>query len=73
MRVTIISDASFCPNTKAAGYGGWVVCNRGNNANGGPLRGAPDKLSEILYAFQFPLGWIDRPLMWLSFIWNDFQ
>lgn len=42
MRVTIISDASFCPNTKAAGYGGWVVCNRGNNANGGPLRGAPD-------------------------------
>lgn len=42
MRVTIISDASFCPNTKAAGYGGWVVCDRGNNANGGPLRGAPN-------------------------------
>lgn len=41
MRVTIISDASFCPNTKAAGYGGWVVCDRGNNASGGPLNGAP--------------------------------
>lgn len=42
MRVTIVSDASFCPDTKAAGYGGWVVCNRGNNANGGAIRGAPN-------------------------------
>lgn len=42
MRVTVMSDASFCPNTKAAGYGGWVVCDRGNNANGGAIKGAPN-------------------------------
>ncbi|UPT53012.1 RNase H [Hafnia phage yong3] len=42
MRITIISDASYCPNTAAAGYGGWVVCNRGKAKCSGPLKGAPN-------------------------------
>lgn len=35
MRVTIISDASQCPETGAAGYGYWLVSERGNSGGGG--------------------------------------
>lgn len=38
MRVTVIADASHCPNTKAAGYGYWAVSERGRRGGGGPIR-----------------------------------
>lgn len=38
MRVTIISDASWCPNTRAAGYGFWSVSERGRHAGGGSFK-----------------------------------
>lgn len=42
MLVTIITDASFCPNTLAGGYGVWVASNRGRGTFGGPLTGTKD-------------------------------
>ena len=38
MLVTIITDASYCAETKAAGYGYWVVCDRGRKAGGGVIK-----------------------------------
>lgn len=38
MHVTIISDASWCPETRAAGYGYWIACERGKGPGGGSLR-----------------------------------
>jgi ribonuclease HI len=38
MRVTIISDASRCMQTGAAGYGFWVASARARFAGGGPFR-----------------------------------
>ena len=35
MLVTIITDASFCSETKAAGYGFWVASERGKYVGGG--------------------------------------
>lgn len=29
MNITIITDASWCPDTKVGGYGIWIACNRG--------------------------------------------
>lgn len=42
MRVTIIADASYCPDTKAAGYGYWIASERGKRGGGGPLRSPID-------------------------------
>lgn len=44
--VTIITDASHCPNTKAGGYGVWIAGDKGKQAFGGPLSGTSDS-SEI--------------------------
>ena len=38
MRVTILADASHCPDTKAAGYGFWVASARGKTPGGGSMR-----------------------------------
>lgn len=38
MRVTVITDASHCPVTKAAGYGYWAVSERNRRGGGGPIR-----------------------------------
>lgn len=38
MNVTIIADASWCPDTKAAGYGYWIACQRGRRNGGGTIR-----------------------------------
>lgn len=38
MRVTVIADASHCPNTGAAGYGYWAVSERGRRGGGGPIK-----------------------------------
>lgn len=38
MRVTIIADASFCPQTGAAGYGWWTACERGKQGGGGAIK-----------------------------------
>lgn len=40
--VTIISDASHCPDTLAGGYGCWIASNRGSKEFGGPLNDAMD-------------------------------
>ena len=40
--VTIISDASHCPDTLAGGYGCWIASNRGSMEFGGPLNDAMD-------------------------------
>lgn len=39
MRVTIIADASFCPDTKVAGYGFWIASERGKQGGDGAMRG----------------------------------
>lgn len=49
-RVTIVSDASVCPTTGAAGYGFWCVSNRGRHAGGGAFK-TPSRnpnLAEIM-------------------------
>lgn len=38
MRVTVIADASHCPDTGAAGYGYWAVSERGRQGGGGPIK-----------------------------------
>jgi ribonuclease HI len=38
MRVTIISDASHCPNTLVGGYGFWAVSQRGRHAGHGVFK-----------------------------------
>jgi ribonuclease HI len=39
MRATIISDASWCPDTKVGGYGYWVASELGKAGGGGTFRG----------------------------------
>ena len=39
MRVTIIADASFCPDTNVAGYGYWIASNRGKVGGGDEMKG----------------------------------
>lgn len=46
MRVTIISDASRCMQTGAAGYGFWVASARAKFAGGGSFR-APTSSVEV--------------------------
>lgn len=36
MKVTIIADASWCPETHAGGYGFWIASERGKYGGGGP-------------------------------------
>lgn len=38
MNVTIIADASVCPDTGAAGYSFWIACERGKEGKHGPMR-----------------------------------
>lgn len=39
MLVTIICDASFCPDTGVAGYGYWIASNRGKRGGSGAMKG----------------------------------
>jgi ribonuclease HI len=39
MWVTIIADASFCPDTGKAGYGFWIASQRGKMGGDGVLKG----------------------------------
>ena len=39
MLVTLMTDASHCQQTGAAGFGFWCVSNRGKLAGGKPLNG----------------------------------
>lgn len=39
MRVTVLADASHCPDTKAGGYGYWIASERGRKGGSGPLKG----------------------------------
>lgn len=41
MRVTIITDASWCDMTQAGGYGYWVACERGRERGGAAFRVRP--------------------------------
>lgn len=38
MLVTVIADASWCPDTGATGYGYWAVSERGRKYGGGAVR-----------------------------------
>lgn len=38
----MITDASHCPKTKAAGYGYWAISKRGKRGGGGPLKNKID-------------------------------
>lgn len=38
MNVTILSDASWCPETFAGGWGSWAVSDRKDHGDGGPLK-----------------------------------
>lgn len=42
MLVTIIADASYCPMTKAAGYGWWLASERRKVGGGGEVRDRVD-------------------------------
>lgn len=50
MRVTILADASHCPDTKAGGYGYWIASERGKKGGSGALNGAiqSSTLAEIM-------------------------
>lgn len=37
MNVTVLSDASYCPKHKVAGYGFWIACGRGKLGGGGQI------------------------------------
>lgn len=37
MKVTILSDASYCPENKVAGYGFWIASQRGKLGGGGVI------------------------------------
>lgn len=39
MLVTIMADASFCPDIKCGSFGYWVVSDRGKKGGGGILQG----------------------------------
>ena len=39
MNVTILADASHCPQTLAGGYAFWIASQRGKLAGSGPLKG----------------------------------
>lgn len=38
MLVTVMADASHCPQTKAAGYGFWIASGRGKKGGGGAMK-----------------------------------
>lgn len=38
MNVTILGDASHCPETLAGGYGFWIACERGKRGGSGAFR-----------------------------------
>jgi ribonuclease HI len=38
VKITLIADASFCPNTGAGGYGWWAASERGKRGGGGQMR-----------------------------------
>lgn len=50
MHVTILADASHCPDTKAGGYGYWIASQRGKKGGSGQFkdRVATSTLAEIM-------------------------
>jgi ribonuclease HI len=47
--VTIIADASYCNQTKAAGYGIWIAGSNGSKSFEGPLRDPSDNnVAELM-------------------------
>lgn len=50
---TVISDASWCPDTNAAGYACWVVCNGERVRDAGPIPFAPVSSNDAeIYALR---------------------
>lgn len=50
MLVTLLADASFCPETRVGGYGYWIASGRGKRGGGGVFRKrlASSALAEML-------------------------
>lgn len=47
MWATVITDASFCPNTRAAGWGAWVTLDDGRRLkHSGRFRNTPSGVNE---------------------------
>ena len=50
MNLTINTDASFCPYTKASGYAVWIVCDIGRIKYSGMLKGSENPMDAELKA-----------------------
>lgn len=50
MNITVLADASHCPDTKAGGYGYWIASARGKQGGSGILKGriTSSTLAEIM-------------------------
>lgn len=46
MRTTVITDASWCPDTRASGYGVWVSANHGKFKRSGSFKKKPENSYE---------------------------
>lgn len=66
LRATVITDASYCPKTRSAGYGAWITMDSGTSVplrirKGGRLKGYPNNpahaellaaLTGLWYAYK---------------------
>lgn len=50
MLITILADASHCPETKVGGYGYWLASKRGKKGGGGTFKGTVEtsSLAEMM-------------------------
>lgn len=46
MHVTLMADASHCPDRNVAGYGFWIASARGKKAGGGAIKSLVDNIGE---------------------------
>lgn len=50
MKITILADASHCPETKRGGYGYWIASARGKKGGSGPFKDTVENstIAEIM-------------------------
>jgi len=56
--VTVNTDASFCPHTKAAGYAFWISCNGGRYKKHGVLKGVKNPGEAEMHAIANALHYL---------------
>lgn len=47
MQVTLMVDGSFCPDTRAGGFGYWIASYRGKLGGGGPIKDLATNPTEV--------------------------